>query len=213
MFRGNSYYRENEYSNQQPLGEVLVEAGLVSPRQIDQALEEQRGNSQFLIGEILALRGLLRQETANFFVEDWPKLIRRRSKKRIGDYFKQAALLNEAQIIEVVREHQRTGLRFGNVAVLQGFISEQTRDFFLVHLCPHELDESLLEGLYQVHPTAASLSTRLSSASRGRALRKKRRRLLVAPDEDSFFSNEFEPSYVETIGGIEDSNEDVFWVG
>ena len=51
---------------EKPLGEILVEAGLVSLAQIEIALQEQ-SQSNLKIGEILALHGWIKQETADFF--------------------------------------------------------------------------------------------------------------------------------------------------
>lgn len=51
--------------SKKPLGEILLKAGLVSVFQIEIALEEQK-QSDLKIGEILASRFWIKEETANF---------------------------------------------------------------------------------------------------------------------------------------------------
>ncbi|NJK49179.1 hypothetical protein HC931_14245 [Candidatus Gracilibacteria bacterium] len=56
------------------MGELLEDAGLVSPAQIEIALQDQTIYADMRIGEILALRGWLKQETADFFVDKLPTI-------------------------------------------------------------------------------------------------------------------------------------------
>ena len=57
-----------------PLGRVLLTAGLVSCSQLEVALKDQVHHYNMQLGEILALRGWLKAETADFFAEEWPTL-------------------------------------------------------------------------------------------------------------------------------------------
>lgn len=114
-----------------PLGFVLQQAGLISPEQVRIALRTQNQLPERKIGEILAIRGWIKPETANFFAEKWPKMLSKSQKLPIGEYFKAAALLSENQIDNILRQQQQTGLKFGAIAVLEGLISQQTLDFFL----------------------------------------------------------------------------------
>ncbi|BAU66036.1 hypothetical protein STA3757_34370 [Stanieria sp. NIES-3757] len=114
-----------------PLGFVLQQAGLISPEQVRIALRTQNQLPERKIGEILAIRGWIKPETANFFAEKWPKILLKSQKLPIGQYFKAAALLSENQIENILRQQQQTGLKFGAIAVLEGLISQQTLDFFL----------------------------------------------------------------------------------
>ena len=122
-----------------PLGEILVEAGLVSLAQIEIALQEQ-SQSNLKIGEILALHGWIKQETADFFVEKWAKLVASKKKKPLIYYFKEAALLDEEQIAELLEEQQKQQekrqkkIRFHNIAVERGSIKRITVDYFLASL-------------------------------------------------------------------------------
>lgn len=63
-----------------PLGLVLRKAGLVSSQQIEQALQESLNLPQCRIGEILAIRGWIHPQTANFFAEIWPRVLIENSK-------------------------------------------------------------------------------------------------------------------------------------
>lgn len=116
-----------------PIGEKLQEAGLISPYQIEVALIDQTSYIDTKFGEILALRGWLKQETVDFFVRDLPGLINQPQQIRLGDYFKAAALLEEEQITEILREQIQLGIKFGYVAVIKGYLKQETLDFFLRH--------------------------------------------------------------------------------
>ena len=50
-----------------PLGLVLQKAGLISDEQLATALQEKTRLSNLKIGEIMAIRGWVKLETANFF--------------------------------------------------------------------------------------------------------------------------------------------------
>lgn len=119
-----------------PLGQVLQQAGLISAPQLEIALRDQVEYSDLRLGEILALRGWIKQETADFFAEKWKVLINQ-PQKPLGFYFKEAALLDEEQV-SVIISTQRIGttkIRFGTLAAIMGWIEPKTRDFFLEHFC------------------------------------------------------------------------------
>jgi tetratricopeptide (TPR) repeat protein len=117
-----------------PLGFVLQQAGLISPEQLRIALKTQNQLPERKIGEILAIRGWITSETANFFAEKWPDLLLKSKKLLLGQYFKAAALLSESQIETILQQQKQLRLRFGAIAVLEGLISQQTLDFFLEQL-------------------------------------------------------------------------------
>ena len=124
---------------EKPLGEILVEAGLVSLAQIEIALQEQ-SQSNLKIGEILALHGWVQQETADFFVEKWATLLEKRQKQPLIYYFKEAALLDDQQIATLLKEQkeqqkkQKKKIRFHNLAVERGYLKRITVDYFLASL-------------------------------------------------------------------------------
>ncbi len=118
-----------------PIGEILIEAGLIPIHQLEIALQEQK-HTGLKVGEILVLHGWIKQQTINFFAEDWFELIEETEKKPLVYYFQQAGLLNEEQVNEIAKlqklKHKKT--RFHRLAVQQGYLKRTTVDFFLAHL-------------------------------------------------------------------------------
>ena len=118
-----------------PLGEVLEEAGLINEGQLKVVLMEQDIYDHLKFGEILALHGWLKQETADFFAEKMRQLIRKENfDLQIGNLLNQAGLLSEEDIRDILNEQKKTGVKFGSIAVLKGLIAKQTLDFFLKYL-------------------------------------------------------------------------------
>jgi len=120
----------------QPLGEILIEAGLVSLDQIEFALYEQ-ANKDLKIGQILAHHKWIKQETADFFVEQWPQILKGQEKKPLVYYFKLAGLLSQSQIDTVLQKQQQKSSRprrFHKLVVQLGYLEQTTVDFFLAKL-------------------------------------------------------------------------------
>jgi tetratricopeptide (TPR) repeat protein len=123
------------YRNQVTLGSILQQAGLVSAEQVNQAIKQQKQTSSSLtIGEILAGKGQISPKTADFFAQRWLSLVMEKPQQPIGQYLKQAALLNEQQIQAILVEQQRSKRKFGEVAIAKGWIKQTTIDFFLTQL-------------------------------------------------------------------------------
>lgn len=121
--------------NNLPLGAVLLQAGLVSNRHIQQALKQQsQSNYNLRIGEILAFQGRINSKTADFFATRWSTIVAENPKHPIGQYFKQAALLTEQQIQIILAEQMHTSLKFGELAIAKGWLKQTTVDFFLKYL-------------------------------------------------------------------------------
>lgn len=119
------------------LGEILEEAGLVSPAQIEIALQDQSFYEEMRIGEILALRGWIKQETADFFADRFSVLVKQPHKKPLGFYLREAALLDENQIKMILAEQVKLTtprVRFGKLVVIKGLLKQSTVDFFLDNL-------------------------------------------------------------------------------
>jgi hypothetical protein len=53
----------------QPLGSYLVEAGLITPAQIDVALNDQALMYGMRFGEILVVRGWIKQQTLDYLIK------------------------------------------------------------------------------------------------------------------------------------------------
>lgn len=122
-----------------PIGEILKEADLITAPQLEVALRDQIYYQDLRLGEILALRGWIKQNTADFFVQEWFKLINRRIEHPIGFYLNKAGLLNEQDIQIILAEQRKYSLRFGDTAVQRGLIKSGTIQFFLQNLFPSQL--------------------------------------------------------------------------
>jgi hypothetical protein len=120
------------------LGEILREADLISPWQIESALQDKMQYPKLRIGDILAQKNLIKPETADFFAQDWTKAVVEAEKHTLGYYLRQAAIIDREQIEIILAEQRSSGVRFGTVAVFQGFIKSTTLDFFLANLFPEE---------------------------------------------------------------------------
>lgn len=116
-----------------PIGQVLQKAGLISAEQVKYILEVQAKERQFRFGELLVMRGWIKPETVNFFVEQLPKLGVQKTMP-IGQYLKAAGLLEEWQINSILKEQRHHNLRFGEVAVMKGWVKPETIEFFLHYL-------------------------------------------------------------------------------
>ncbi|MEM6446301.1 MAG: hypothetical protein AAFY57_03420 [Cyanobacteria bacterium J06642_2] len=119
-----------------PIGQLLRQACLLSDAQVDVVLRDQADNSNLRFGDILTLRGWLKQKTIDFFVEEWPQASGSYRNKPLGQYFKAAGLLEEPQIQELLTEQRITGLRFGALAAFKGWLKPETVNFFLEALVP-----------------------------------------------------------------------------
>jgi tetratricopeptide (TPR) repeat protein len=116
------------------IGVVLQQADLVSSTQVELALQEQTKFEKMRLGEILARRGWIERETVDFFAEEWPTLLSQKAQQPLGQYLKKAALLNDRQVEAILLEQKQTGLKFGELAVKQGWLKRTTIDFFLKNL-------------------------------------------------------------------------------
>lgn len=117
-----------------PLGLVLRKAGLVSSKQVEKALKESLVLPKCKIGEILAIRGLIKPQTADFFAEIWPRIVVAKKLQPLGHYLKAASLINEQEVTRILQIQQGNTSKFGKIAVEQGLISQTTLDFFIEHL-------------------------------------------------------------------------------
>ncbi|MBD1874882.1 hypothetical protein H6F75_15450 [Nodosilinea sp. FACHB-131] len=121
-----------------PLGEMLQRAGLLSQAQLDVVLQDQQWQPDLRIGDILELRGWVKRDAIEFFAEQWPQLATAGRDNPIGYYFQQAGLLNSQQVDALLKEQKQAGLRIGALAVLHGWLSQETLDWFLRSLAPEE---------------------------------------------------------------------------
>jgi len=115
------------------IGEVLVDAGLVSEGQVAVALMEQGIYTDLKLGEIFVYHGWINETTANFFGNRLKNLTLD-TKLKIGEYLIKAGLLTENDILAILKEQIVSGIKFGSLAVLRGCIKQKTLDFFLEYI-------------------------------------------------------------------------------
>lgn len=118
------------------LGETLQKAGLISDSQIQVALVDREYNQELRLGEILAIRGWLEPQTADFFADEWQFLLKQQHKHPLGFYLEKSGLLTSEQISSILQEQQKLWLKFGSVAIIQGLLKQNTLNFFLDNLFP-----------------------------------------------------------------------------
>ena len=114
-----------------PLGQTLIEAGLISISQIELALQEQKQND-LRIGEILVAHGWISSKTIDFFCDRWSELIRAKQQQPLIYYLQEAGLLDTSQCEAIIRlqklKHKK--MRFHRLAIEQGYLKPTTVDFF-----------------------------------------------------------------------------------
>jgi hypothetical protein len=121
------------------IGEILLEAGLISLAQLKTALLFQQASSQSKLGEIISSKGWLKQETVDFLVNicsssESDDLIKYSMGQPIGYYLQRAGLLTTEQINNILQEQKKLGLKFCYIAVMKGFITLKTAEFFLKNI-------------------------------------------------------------------------------
>lgn len=144
-------------NSNKPIGQTLIEAGLISINQIEIALKEQK-ETGLRIGEILVAHGWIKQSTINFFVEEWQSLLEDTKRKPLVYYFQQADLLDAEQISAIVclQKLKQKKVRFHHLVVEQGYIQDKTVNFFLAYLFNiHDPKSILIANPYQVLRTYA----------------------------------------------------------
>ncbi|WP_035800713.1 hypothetical protein, partial [Crocosphaera chwakensis] len=123
------------------LGSILQEAKLITPYQLEIALQEQKKHHKHRLGEILAQKGWIKQQTADFFAEEWTKVIQQAQQetpKSLGYYLREAGLIDNHQLSDILAEQEegRMWMRIGALAVLKGWLNQTTVDFLLQNLHP-----------------------------------------------------------------------------
>lgn len=115
-----------------PIGHYLMAAGLVTQVQIDVALVEQ-SQTGVCLGNILAEKGWLKQQTVDFMVEQIQRQQQppARAYRKFGEYLVEAGLVTEADVQAALAEQQLTGIRLGAILASRGLIGQQTVDFLV----------------------------------------------------------------------------------
>ena len=128
------------------IGELLLQAGLITEEQLQVALADQSAfGGLHRIGEILAMRGWIDRETIEIFAGDIHEAIQDPTEMKLGDYLVLAKLLDRDRVEQLLEEQQHSGVRLGTMAVQRGWIKQQTLDFLLAKLFPALSRESGLQ--------------------------------------------------------------------
>ena len=132
---GSSDVSLSKSKPKQPLGKILLEAGLVSISRIEVALEEQKKHN-LKIGEILASHGCIKQKTADFFAERWSSLLDKTERRPLAFYLFLAGLIDKEQLAILKQKQKLTNSdsRLHSLAVEQDYVKQVTVDFFLKYL-------------------------------------------------------------------------------
>lgn len=132
----------SKFTTLDPIGAILQEADLITSSQLEIALNDQAYYEGMRLGEILTLRSWIKQDTANFFVQDWSKLINRKIERPIGFYLNKAGLISKTDIEIILREQRVNPLLFGEIAIEKGLLKPSTVNFFVQNLCSRQLAQS-----------------------------------------------------------------------
>lgn len=103
--------------NKPHLGEMLVDSGLITTEQLQQALSHQE-KMGVKLGEALVHLGHVSEEALEKF------LTRLRQKIRIGDRLVEAEIISEEQLKNALVEQKRSGKKFGQTLAHLGILSE-----------------------------------------------------------------------------------------
>lgn len=133
--------------------DTLIQAGLLNEVQVQVAMHDLEINSDLRLSEVLALRGWIAEETVDFFELLWDMRLQQGDRKNIGQYFLEARLITEEQLNDVLEEQKRSHLLFGEVAVLKGYLKQETVHFFVKHLFPDRLQISKVSPLARAMPS------------------------------------------------------------
>ncbi|MGB3532288.1 MAG: WecB/TagA/CpsF family glycosyltransferase [Microcoleaceae cyanobacterium] len=121
----------NLYRYNMRIGHLLLEAGLLTYEQIGIILNYKKENPDLLFGEIVVKQGWLKQETVDFFAEHLAEIQQEKNKNPIGQYLKQAGLIDDEKISQILQQQQTSDLRFGEIADAQGWVKQKTTNFII----------------------------------------------------------------------------------
>ncbi|NJN71990.1 MAG: hypothetical protein HC799_03825 [Limnothrix sp. RL_2_0] len=142
------------------IADTLIQAGLLNEVQAQVAMHDQTINPDMCIGEILSLRGWIAEETVDFFELLWDMRKQQAERQNIGQYFVEARLMTDAQVDDVLAEQKVSPLRFGEIAVLKGYVKQETVRFFVKNLFPDKLQVAKISPLSRMTNSTHSQSSR-----------------------------------------------------
>ena len=197
------YITPGHFDERPLLGEALVAAELINQDQLTVALKQQHQFPELRLGEIMTQWGWLSEKTVTFFAQRWPFIVEAEKNRPIGYFFQQAGLLSEQQIEKILEEHNRLGLKFGEVGVLQGCIKRATLDFFLRFLLPKRTSDSRLD----IHSKTTATKDETFSAKETLVINLDHPRELLRPDKV-----DEDPSDEDTLDLAMADPDEISWV-
>jgi hypothetical protein len=132
---GNGHGSGNGHSNDsfhsQPLGEKLVQAGMINLEELDALLEAYRPFSETQrFGEFLRLDLQVPPQVLDLLLNTSLVDESGFNEKRLGERLVDLGCITPAQLEAALAEQQQNGGRIGEVLARQGLISEATARFF-----------------------------------------------------------------------------------
>jgi len=120
------------------IGQILVDGGFLSFRDIELALEEQR-NTNELLGQVLTRMGVLESADLQAALSVQAHLVRLEDavktaagvRKTLGALLLQAGSISEEQLEQALAEQRKSGEKLGEVFVRLGFLTERQLDALL----------------------------------------------------------------------------------
>jgi hypothetical protein len=125
---------------------TLIQAGLLTEVQAQVARHDLQVHPEMSLGEVLSLRGWAAEETIDFFELLWHMRHSQPERQNIGQYLLEAHLITKEQLEDILQSQKNEAwgqsLRFGEIAVLKGYVKPHTMQFFLEHLFPDQLHQT-----------------------------------------------------------------------
>jgi hypothetical protein len=117
--RSGSHADRRRAPHRSLLGDLLVREGLISPRQLQEALQQQAALPTYApLGQILVQSQALSQQQLNLVLD------RHHERARLGELLIQAEVLTEEQLAAALDHQRRTGARLGDGLVKLGLATE-----------------------------------------------------------------------------------------
>lgn len=118
--------------NKRPIGQILLDGGFLSPRDLELALEEQRQTNE-LLGQVLVRMGVLDPTDLKAALsvqqylnepEDAVK-VAAGARKMLGELLVQAGHITNGQLEQALVEQKKSGEKLGEVLVSMGLLTEK----------------------------------------------------------------------------------------
>ncbi len=108
-----------------PLGDILVDTGLISRKTLEKALERQKAQGKRL-GQVLEEMGVLtEQELMEALVRQQSPFANMEMKKQLGDLLLETRLISEKTLERALERQKAEGKKLGEVLEEMGVITEQ----------------------------------------------------------------------------------------